>query len=325
MKLLRLWFVKRTLPILLCLSVGLTVQAESRHRYANNGINHSIGLSLQAGEANMVATSDVIPVKLGLGGDAQVGLSYELQKKKFFFNIGVNAHYSLTQNKMNDLVDAFEQPDYELEPVLYRYHYPDLKELQQTFTVGVPVQFGWYFPSDAYIAVGVKAEYPFYHPYVTEAHMFTDGVYDRLIEPLRNDANYGYYELFDYARTGAYMVNKVCPWVTPSLEAGAMFRLRKKVSLRLGGYVEYGIPIQPQCDMVYADYSQVNQTPQGRTLGDLKANLVLNSILDYEGLKHSYGHLAVGVKATFLFHLKKKQPCVTCDDDSGIPYRFVKK
>lgn len=319
---LRYKFAKHILLVLLMLTVVMTVSAQSRYRrLTRNGVNHYLTLGLQAGEANMLASAQSLPIKSMLGADAQLNFAYELQRRRFFFNVGINARYDLTRNKMKSFIDAFPQQDRYGEAVSYRYHYNDLLEQQQTVMVGIPVQFGLYITPQVYLALGVKAEYPLVHSYSTKTQLSTDGMYDRFIEPFENNDYYGYYAPFTYTRTGTCFVDKVCPWITPSLEVGARFRLKKRVALRLGAYVEYGMPIGAEYTMPYIDYSGVNQDVTSRTKEDLQSNLVINSILDYSELDHMYGRLAVGVKATFLFQLKQKQPCVTCDDDSGIPFQ----
>lgn len=319
MKLLRSSFA-RAICIFGVLVLSLSLSAQSRYKNTNNGVSHYLSLQFQGGEANMFAPSEKIPFSPGLGGDGQIAFSYEVQKRRFFFNVGIHAHYTYTQTKLDQYMEAFPQHDRYGEEVSYRYHYSDLKEGQQTLTVGVPIQFGWYMGTNVYMALGVKAEYPLMHTYSTQTNIKTDGVYARFIQPFENNPFYGYYPSFPFAYAGTYD-NKVCPWISPTLEIGGRIRIKKKIALRLGGYLEYGIPIGVARDKSFVDYSAINSDVQTRTQEDLASNLIINSALDCNALSRNYSRFAVGIKCAFLFHLKSKIPCVTCQDDSGIRYK----
>lgn len=322
MKQLRYWSVK-----IVCGALGLllgttSIVAQSRYKSTINGVKHFITLDVQAGEATtLLDVESNLPIRPALGLDAQLGIGYELQKNKFFFSVGARATYDLTRNKIKDYTESFLQMDYENEPVLYRYHYVSIKTSHNILMLGVPVQFGVYITPQVYMAAGVRAEYPLVMSYKTGAQIYTDGVYDQYIQPIENDPKYGYYPKFPLSYSGARAFKKMYPMVTPGFEVGARFRLKKRTSVRVGAYVEYGFPLGAEYKLPFIDYSLVDQTPGGRSLEDLQQNLIINSELYYEGLSSAYNRLAVGVKATFLFQLKQKQPCVTCVDDSGIAFK----
>lgn len=322
MKQLRYWSVK-----IVCGALGLllgttSIVAQSRYKSTINGVKHFITLDVQAGEATtLLDVESNLPIRPALGLDAQLGIGYELQKNKFFFSVGARATYDLTRNKVKDYTESFLQMDYENEPVLYRYHYVSIKTSHNILMLGVPVQFGVYITPQVYMAAGVRAEYPLVMSYKTGAQIYTDGVYDQYIQPIENDPKYGYYPKFPLSYSGARAFKKMYPMVTPGFEVGARFRLKKRTFVRVGAYVEYGFPLGAEYKLPFIDYSLVDQTPGGRSLEDLQQNLIINSELYYEGLSSAYNRLAVGVKATFLFQLKQKQPCVTCVDDSGIAFK----
>lgn len=323
MKQSRLLYAKCVLYIALLM---LPVLAQARSTYhTGGGVSHYLSLSLLGGEANTFTKSETYNLKDKLGADAQFMFEYELQKKRFFFNIGAHVHYTYTGQQVGNFTEAFDRVDRYADPLSYRYHYSDYEELQHTLLVGVPVQFGMYVLPALYIAAGLKFEYPLMTNYEARTNLMTDGMYDRFIEPFQDSPHYGFYNTMPVDYRSRYMQTKVHPLLAPGVEIGARFKLARKVSMRLGLYADYAIPLGAEHPLPIADYSMVDLSPVTQTADNLQQNLRLNSVLDNLTLKHDYSRLSVGLRCTVLFNLRGKPECNTCSDDSGIPYLQPRK
>ena len=321
----RLLFAKRLVIVLMTLLCTLSMTAQRGYR-TNGGVSHYLTLQLGGGESNTLATSEKVTNLKNLGGaDAQFAFHYEIRKNFFFFNFGAAAHYTYTGQNIASFSDAFAAKTYQNVAHTYRYNYTNYEEHQHTLAVGVPVQFGFYIIPEFYVAVGARAEYPLLANYETNTMLMTDGLFPQFIQPFQNNAQYGFYPETLFATTGKYMVGGMQPTISPTLELGTRFRLGGPVSLRLGVYAEYAIPLLQVHAMPLTDYSSVIATSNPlHSQEQLWSSLRLNSILDHNAQTRDYSRLSVGIKATLLFNLKSKPHCVTCDDDSGISYQQPK-
>lgn len=290
---------------------------------------HHVTLSMAAGEANVFASSDCYPsLKAQPGADLQLGAAYELRKNRFFFNIGANIQFLYTGLKINEFADQLVNiRDHEGERYTHQYVYTSYRENQQTFLVGIPVQFGVYLTDMVYIGLGAKANLPITADFSTRTTLETNGLYPASYferDPLANNPLFGFYTPDTYRAGGNYeRAGKV--WnVVPTFEVGARIPVRKKISLRVGAYVEYALPIGLKRYAQLTDYSSVNQQYDSPAIpfskDDLYSNLRVSSILDNAALNKDWSRFSVGVKVTVLFLLKQKPRCVTCQDDSGLDY-----
>lgn len=322
---LRLSFAKRWVIVMMTVLCTLSVAAQRGYR-TNSGVAHYLTLQLGGGESNTLATSEKVNNLKNLGGaDAQFAFHYEIRKNFFFFNFGANAHYTYTGQGIAYFADEFAATTYQGVAHTYRYHYTNYEERQHTMAVGMPVQFGFYIIPEFYIAVGARAEYPLLATYKTSTGLMTDGMFPWAIEPYQNNAQYGFYPEAPFSIAGNYMTGGAQPTISPTLELGTRFRLGGPVSLRLGVYAEYAIPLLQVHGLPLTDYSMVAKAPDpSHSQEQLWSSLQLNSILDHNAQTRDYWRLSVGIKATFLFNLRSKPHCVTCEDDSGITYQQPK-
>lgn len=321
---LRSLFAKRVAVAAIALLCAMTLAAQHRYR-SGSGVNHYLTLQLGAGEGNTLATSEKIDLKNLGGANAQFAFSYEIRKNFFFFNFGGGVQYAYTGQGCDYFMDSFAAATYQGVKHEYRYHYRNFEERQHTLLVGMPIQFGFYLIPQFFIAVGARAEYPLLALYRTNTMLMTDGMFPQFIEPFQNNAQYAFYPETPYATRGHYMALGMQPTVSPTLELGTRFRLGGPVSMRLGVYAEYAIPLLQQRLLPLTDYSLVDTNPYTHNQQNLWTMLRINSVLDHNPQKRDYSRLSVGVRMTILFNLKSKPQCTTCDDDSGVVYSQPKK
>lgn len=293
-------------------------------------VRHYLSLGIGAGEANTILSSPTYEnLKNLAGADAQFEFKYEVRRRNFLFNIGIGAQYTYTGQNISEFIDLLPAIDHDGEAYTHRYVYNDYTERQHTMLIDVPLQLGFYMGNKAYMAFGVKAAFPALHTYGTHTLLHTDGLYPASYywrDPLSDNPRYGFYPEDELGRGGNYHAGSSVV-LSPTFEVGWFHYLtrNKKVCMRLGVYAEYACPLAQARHYPLTDYSSVNQMYQTKnpalfSKDDLWTNLRLNSILDGPELKRDWARLSVGVKATFLFQLKKKHRCFTCDDDSGLDY-----
>ncbi|MBR1480909.1 MAG: hypothetical protein IJ609_03155 [Paludibacteraceae bacterium] len=265
------------------------------------------GVHLQMGESERI--------KAAPGAAAQAAFSYEVQTRRFFFNIGVGADWNMLSPELKEMTDSYLRADRDGRPIRYDYSYSDYRETQQAVYASVPIQFGFLLTDNIYLALGVKASYPLYTHYAVSTDLYTGGTYLQLIEAVqRNVPSYGFYPEATYRYEGTYANAPL--YVTPGFEAGALLPIGKRVSCRIGAYCEYGIPVPlnertPDLDLI--DYSAVDLSPQTQSQQNLQDNLRFNSlsdshfnasVVDYGGtdaMQHVAQKLTVGVRCTFRF------------------------
>ena len=294
-----------------------------------SGVEHYVGLSVAAGEANVLAKSDLYPeLKTQAGADAQFGVSYELRKNRFFFNIGAQAQFLYTGVKIGSFTDQLPDiTDHDGETYTHQYVYSNYRENQKTLLIGIPVQLGVFLTDKVYLALGVKANLPLLADYSTRSTLETNGLYPASyywIDPLANDPTYGFYSPDTYRASGTYEKSGRVWNVVPNIEVGGLIPLTKKVRLRVGAYVEYALPIGLKREQQLTDYASVNEHYGSTSLPfskqDLFSNLRVTSVLDNAKLNRDWSRISFGVKLTVLFVLKQKPVCTTCVDDSGLDY-----
>ncbi len=271
-----------------------------------------LSLSLSGGEGNTLCMEKSVKDKMG--ADAQLRLSYELEYRFFFFNLGVGAQYGHTRQGLLPWTDAFSRTDKEHDPHSYQYCYSDYQEKQHTVAVTVPLQLGFYMTEQFYLAVGATFSMPLIRQYASEATFHTQGVYPWAQQPFLDVPTYGFYPSAVYKDKGHYQSMQY--GIAPTLEIG--YDLPHKTDryfMRVGAYAEYNMVLGNWAKPVLVDYSAVDANPATLSQENLKAHLRLNSALDSERLSKPYARMAVGVRFTVLFDVTHQEKiCVICSD-----------
>ncbi len=269
-------------------------------QYTKNLPTHFISVNVAGGEANTLATTDA--VKNSAGGAAQVHAAYEVNKKGFFFNVGLGAVYMATANAIEDFSDAFDRVDNwneERNEHIYRYLYSDYYEKQSTWAITLPIQFGYQSNYHIYAAFGATLRLPMTATFASSTTMFTQGEYPSNSEPFRNKWDYGFYEPDTYTRTGNSKALKDMQ-VAITAEIGSLIPLpksMKKMRMRAGVYMEYGMRVASSAEIPMIDYSEVDLTLNQPNVQDIKFNSWV------ESYPEAYKNLQVGLRLTYLFDI----------------------
>ena len=283
-------------------------------QWHSESTQHYITASLAGGSGLGTSCNEMIESQLG--GEGQVALSYELLHRGFFFSIGVGGDYRLSRYQMaNDMVHSFARQDRDGHDINYRYAYSDYKEKQHTACVTIPLSFGYYITDNVYASLGVKTSIPLWDRYTTQTLLYTEGEYPNLIDFVsRNVPSYGFYPTMECSGAGIY--NAPTLSVSPMAELGAAFELSRRVSCRLGLYVEYAIPVIWTNNLTeLVDYSGVDANPLTQTKENLQSSIMFHSVLNsqmnaaataYAGqnlFADMSQYLSFGIRATFRFNI----------------------
>ena len=282
---------------------ALTTMSVAAPRYSTGSVSHWLGISLTGVEATPILDKKT-DAYAKAGGGGQLTLLYELHKGHFFFNAGLGADYIVTNCALDAYADAFPRVDFTGEPVLYRYVYSNLKEQQTQVRILMPVQFGYRFGKWVYAGLGATVRFqPIMNKTVTTARMFTEGEYERFIQPIRNAPAYDYRAEAEYK--GNSLVRSATNEVALEAEVGARIPL-KAVQMRIGAYVGYDLPLQSysskRANMTLIDYTE---DPKIR----------FNSLLDSPVLNKDAQRVRAGLRVTFLFNVTRKTSSCMCMND----------
>ena len=282
------------------LMVLLAEMSVAAPRYSTGGVSHWLGISLTGVEATPILDKKT-DAYAKAGGGGQVTLLYELHKGHFFFNAGLGADYIVTNCALDAYADAFPRVDFTGEPVLYRYVYSDLKEQETQVRILMPIQFGYRFGDWVYVGLGAAVRFqPIENKTSSTARMFTEGEYERFIQPIRNAPAYDYRAESEYK--GNSLVRSAMNEVALEAEVGARIPL-KGVQMRVGAYVGYDLPLQSyqskRANMTLMDYSE-------------DPNIRFNSLLDSPVLNSDAQRVRAGIRVTFLFNVTRNKSACMC-------------
>lgn len=296
--------------------------------------NHYITFSVQGGEANTLAASKEVKLTNRAGYQGAAGVAYELRAKSFFINLGAQIDWQQTGQEVKGWTESYAITDQYNNPWQYRYHYSFLQETQHNLQVAPVLMMGGYIGQYLYIAAGVKARLTLSNDYSSQVLLTTGGLRENFIQEVYNQPIYGFYPTDTYKGGGKNIYTLTQPVVAPVLEIGAKLPIHTashRIAMRVGGYVEYGIPMQWQRvpSAAYAtpyygagqhtvmDYRWVNTNhPAGQlSQQNLKDNLQMHTLLASDWLKGAPSNLTVGVKLTVLFNVTAVHTFCNCDQD----------
>lgn len=294
-----------TLILLIGLSVSLSAQSSRKN------VSHHLSFTGSGGADFALLTHQIgdYGLKGKVGGTADLAVLYELQKGGFFFNIGVGGSFLQNSFKMDQYNESFERVDKEDEPVMYNYHYTDYKQRSRYIGITVPVQFGYVFSNNVYVAVGARLWYGAWQNYKVQTQLMTDGTYIRFFDYIQTLASYGFYEKDEYNYSKSGSLSKLDLLV--DAEVGYRLLNRKMFSLRVGLYVQYGVLNQAKNDGGLVDLSGVDLSPLTQTKEDLAANIAFREMERSSVMSGArLSNLNVGVRVTLSLNFRKAEPCV---------------
>lgn len=297
--------------VLLCVLPAVVSVAAPR-QYKSATLTHWVGMSVTGVEANLLPNGNDIIIKGGGGGGGH--LLYELRTGGWFFNIGLGADYILTNTALATYTDAFGRVDRTGEALTYRYNYSDYAEQQRQVRLMIPLQVGYQFGDYAYVGIGASFRTkPLLNEIRTHTRMYTQGEYERFIEPFRDAPYYGFWSEDEYSGTG--IMRSATNEMAVEAEVGTNIPLNaKKVRMRAGLYFGYDLPLsqfEEREATALVDYSAVNKSPYSQSQEDLKENIRFNSMLD-TSLSAEAQRVRVGLRLTVLFDVTPKPRHCMC-------------
>lgn len=321
------------------LSAVLPVAAQ-RPAIRTSRPNHYLALSMQGGAALTLTDAEAVKIQSKTGGQAAVGLHYELRSRNFFLSLGAQLDWLQTAQAIDaGWSEGYLRSGYKGEAFTYNYRYSEFRETQRNVQVAPMLMLGGYLGKYVYLSGGVKLRLTMSNTYSSRFALTTDGVWSMFIHPIQNSTDYGFYPSAHYTSSGKdfQMLNQ--PVVAPVLEVGAKLPISTpshRFGMRVGAYVEYGVPLRweamptayynPEAAMVgvptLADYRKVRvlysyqgvPTPQTvMTQQNLHDHLHLNTLMNSEWLKRGAQNLEVGIKLTMLFNVTTPQHMCNCE------------
>lgn len=322
--------MKKTILTLICVALMAPVSGQQYYNTVSSRCRHFLNLSVGGGVAVNMAKAPLVNTKIG--GDGNFAFTYEIDKKAFFFQIGVGVDYILARQGLDPFTDSyagrFDKDGFLLNR--YSYVYTSYAEQSHSLMATVPILFGFQLTQHMYISFGAKLMMPFMSTYKTDASLYTEGVYDMFIDIIsQNVPTYGFYPEADYTYKAPLTFGLTDIYVAPTLELGAKLPIKKKIDVRLGVYAEYALPVvSSNAKMDLLDYSMVELNPQLQNQYNLAENIRFNSIAHsrfnqtVEGEKSTAylqndpsQYLNVGVRATFRFDVTiPPKICLMCSD-----------
>ena len=156
--------------------------------------------------------------------------------------------------------------------------------------------------------VGVGIEYraaPFIKSYKTDVRMFSEGEYERFIEPIRNSEQYGFWPESEFKANGP--VSATAHELAVEVELGARVPMGNKGLARFGVYAGYDIPVSysasPASTTPLFDYSAVDTNPATQTWDNTKQNLQINSLIGSPLMRITTQRIRVGVRVSLLINV----------------------
>ncbi len=240
----------------------------------------------------------------GLGGGA-LGVGYEYQYGKFFFNLGAEFSYLNSISSMNMDQYTVDGIDTEGEAMQFHYNFSRFNDMHSAGYVSVPLALGFktnYF----YMSVGAKIGYAVMGSSKTTAQFTTTATYPPLIGDFENMPDHF---LSEYTSTASEPV-------TYNMNVSGVFEMgwyigpdlgdkKAKWRYKLGVFAEYGFLSMHSSENA-GDVLIIN--PENLTDVAVRPLFLRTPTKDY-----SINPLYVGVKFTALLRLPDKEFCFCID------------
>lgn len=293
---------------------------------AKSSVRHFLNVGGQGGFSFLGDNSDLTTTNIGGTGGAF--FQYELNYRRFIFNIGIEGDYLTTKTSLNgfETYDKNWNDGYSSNkiPDEFKFKYNTWSEKQKTVVGYVPINFGMYFTPYVYGLVGAKVGYRLNPTYESEAKMHTEAYYERFYQWITDSPGTWCFPETNYSKSGKLDADLN---IAMSFEIGGRIPLPKhNMNIRIGAFCDYGLSNHNQNKgLQVVDYSNValnrdhgfndKNDPAANTavLNDIKDNLQLNSIVKSEQFSSTKFHnITCGVKVTFQFLMPTPGVCI-CD------------
>lgn len=301
---------------------------------------HFISIDGSVGYASLMNTS--ADLKSGSGVAANFGVGYRLFHNNFLFSIGAEGYYMLNAQSMSDVRDEAPYDIYPFpeplknEPLGITLHLTATEgnDLCQHANINIPVLFGMEYRR-FYFMVGPKVSFNLWGKAQTKATVIARGDFssqfiipDKMVDDITS------------RHFGPHYVDSVSSisWKTDVI---AHF----EIGYRLGDVVfktgaDIPKPKQRYYIAFFFDYGLLNIRNQEASIKRLKYDwsdsnssyYLTPAVMSTELGSAAIHQYSFGIKATVLFELPQKKPCVFCKDNWASKYnrgklqgRHVKK
>lgn len=309
-------FILRGLALCALLLMGVHGVFAQYHKATDKRVNHYLTFSLAGGETTqfLPLTDDAIAIKTMPGADAIFQLTYELRKGNFLMGLGAQVDYDYAWQKVDSFAQVFDRKDFQFEEIWYAYRYSDYRDRQHNLQVSVPLYMGANIGHNFYVLAGAKVSLAFVTQHSTTTYLSTAGTYKRFIHTIENAPTYGYY----YTDLYKYKAGWDAPQlkITPMAELGYRIPTESnsgRIGMRIGAYVEYGIPLSLSRNLDIVDYSRVDDNPFTQNKENLTENIVFNPIVNTTFLAKPFSQLTVGVRWTLQINVTSPEHVCMCD------------
>lgn len=274
--------------------------------------HHFLSVDAAIGYASL--DNNAADIKSGSGAAVNVGVGYRVYYNRFLFSTGVEWYYLYNVHSMAGVQRKLDMMDTEGMPFTLIAEATNGRDVCHSFNLNIPVLFGGEFRK-FYFLLGPKISYNFYGQAESSAMLTTKGEYERYIGVFEDMPNH-------QLQTSSVSSGKLP--LTWNIDILAHF----EAGLRLGDLIlmtgaDIPKPKQRFYVALYADYGILNihrNASTGERLGyrettDNGVEFYMTPALLSNELRNIEVHqYQVGIKATILFELPQRKPCVICKD-----------
>lgn len=274
--------------------------------------HHFLSVDAAIGYASL--DNKAADLKSGTGVAANIGVGYRVYYNHFLFSTGIEGYYLYNTHSMTGVQRNLNMIDTEGMPFTLIADASDGRDVCHSLNLNIPVLFGGEFRK-FYFLLGPKFSYNFFGRTESSAMLTTKGEYERYIGVFEDMPNHQF-------QTSPVSSGKLP--LTWNIDILA----HMEIGMRLGDLIsmtgaDVPKPKQRFYIALYADYGILNihrNVSTGDRLGYretadsglqfyMTPALLSNELRDVE--VHQY---QVGIKATILFELPQRKPCVICKD-----------
>ena len=274
--------------------------------------HHFLSVDAAIGYASL--DNKAADLKSGTGVAANIGVGYRVYYNHFLFSTGIEGYYLYNTHSMTGVQRNLNMIDTEGMPFTLIADASDGRDVCHSLNLNIPVLFGGEFRK-FYFLLGPKFSYNFFGRTESSAMLTTKGEYERYIGVFEDMPNHQF-------QTSPVSSGKLP--LTWNIDILA----HMEIGMRLGDLISMtgaDVPKSKQRFYIalYADYGILNihrNVSTGDRLGYretadsglqfyMTPALLSNELRDVE--VHQY---QVGIKATILFELPQRKPCVICKD-----------
>lgn len=290
------------------------------HFIGNAQLQHSLYV-LCGGDIGLLIDNEELASPKG-GGGGNFGFGYELQRKKFIFNVGLEAEFNRMRSHVNDFMREYDAVDTEGDAFIWRHNFYNRIDEADLVNLNIPLLFGGKF-NNLYFLLGPKLSANILGRSREESKSDATAKYDGLLGEFSDMKNHSLYSgriLQDPWRSYSTNINlRVAGEFGIILntliadEPGTDILSTHGVELNFGVYIEAGVLnlIASKFKGGLVDYENVDEWPGVR----FTQNYVYSS---FEANKAYVIDMQFGIKIRCLFRLPQSKICVICSDNYNL-------